>query len=131
MSEEHRFPVRVYFEDTDFSGNVYHAAYLKFCERGRTEWLRSLGMHHSELLKTGIVFAVRAMTIDFLAPARIDDRLEIATRLETLGGARIGLIQEVRREDAVLTQASVTVVAMRMGDGRPVRIPEVLRSRLG
>ena len=74
----HRLTQRVYYEDTDFSGNVYHAAYLKFFERGRTEFLRDLGIHHSELAEQGIAFAVRTMELDFVAAARIDDLLTVS-----------------------------------------------------
>src|SRR5690606_25476414 len=77
----HTFPVRVYYEDTDFSGNVYHAAYLKFFERGRTEFLREMGVHHSELARQGLAFAVRSMQIEFEAAAHIDDELLVETRV--------------------------------------------------
>ena len=89
MSFEHsELTVRVYYEDTDFSGRVYHASYLRFLERGRTEWLRGQGMTHHELAATtGIVFAVRSMQIDFLAPARIDDLLSVETHAATARGA--------------------------------------------
>ncbi len=126
----HRLSVRVYYEDTDFSGNVYHAAYLHFFERGRTEFLRSLGVHHSELMKEGIAFAVRSMSIDFAAPAHIDDLLEVATEVEGLSGARMSLSQTISRGDTVLTTARLVVVAIRQ-DGRPTRMPQAIRARFG
>src|SRR3954463_9247192 len=94
----HRFPVRIYYEDTDFSGNVYHAAYLKFFERGRTEFLRDLGIHHSELAKDGIAFAVRGMNIQFLGAAHIDDLLSVHTRVGAVSGARLTLEQAIERD---------------------------------
>lgn len=125
----HRFPVRVYFEDTDFSGHVYHAAYLKFLERGRTEYLRALDIHHSELVKEGLVFAVSRLEVDYLRPARIDDLLDITTRPAELGGARLVLDQTVARGDKALCRARVTAVLLNAA-GRPVRLPTALRSRI-
>ena len=123
----HLLPVRVYFEDTDFSGNVYHAAYLKFLERGRTEYLRALDLHHSRLIEEGLVFAVSRLEIDYLRPARIDDVLEIATRPGEVGGARLLLDQTISRGDEPLCRARVTAVLLNAA-GRPVRLPQPLRS---
>ena len=96
------FPVRVYYEDTDAGGVVYHANYLQFAERARTEMLRTLGMQQSQLAaETGILFVIRRCVADFLAPARLDDRLEVASRLIDLRGASIDLHQDVRRDGAV------------------------------
>ena len=121
--------VRVYYEDTDFSGNVYHAAYLKFMERGRTEFLRAAGVHHAELAKQGIAFAVRSMTLDFIKAAHIDDLLVIVTEVEALSGARLMLAQTVMREGVLLIRATVMVVTITTG-GRAARLPQLLRSRL-
>jgi acyl-CoA thioester hydrolase len=126
----HRFTVRVYYEDTDFSGNVYHAAYLKFFERGRTEFLRDLGIHHWELAEDGIAFAVTRMTIDFAGAAHIDDLLTVVTEVGVFTGARLTLRQTIVREETVLTSAEVTVVAIKVGGGA-ARMPADLRSRLG
>lgn len=120
--------VRVYYEDTDFSGNVYHAAYLKFFERGRTEFLRDLGIHHSELVRDGIAFAVRAMHIDFAAAAHIDDLLTVVTEVVAFTGARLTLKQTILSEAKILTSAEVTVVAIRIGGGA-ARMPADLRRR--
>ena len=122
----HRIPVRVYYEDTDFSGNVYHAAYLHFFERGRTEFLRDLGVHHSELIRVGVAFAVRRMSIDFLAAAHIDDVLEVTTEVDTATLARLNLLQTASRAGAVIARAEVQVVAIRTGGGA-TRMPKVLR----
>ncbi|KQN77303.1 tol-pal system-associated acyl-CoA thioesterase [Devosia sp. Leaf64] len=125
----HRFPVRIYYEDTDFSGNVYHAAYLKFFERGRTEFLRDLGIHHSALMEQGLAFAVRHMEIDFIAAARIDNLLTVETRIAEATGVRLVLEQTLLRDRIVLTSARVTVVSIKIGGGA-VRLPQALRSRL-
>ena len=122
MAVIHTFPIRIYYEDTDFSGNVYHAAYLKFMERARTEFLRERGVHHSELLETGLVFAVRDLQISYDRPAHIDDLLEVATKVETVKGARMILSQTVSRDNTVLTRASVTIVAISL-EGKPLRLP--------
>ena len=129
MAEPHLFPVRIYYEDTDFSGNVYHAAYLKFFERGRTEFLRDLGVHHFELAREGVAFAVRSMQIDFEAAAKIDDLLSVETRVEAMSGVRLTLAQTIFRGDVVLTRAQVVVVAIKT-EGGVARLPRHLRDRL-
>ncbi|KRA41678.1 tol-pal system-associated acyl-CoA thioesterase [Devosia sp. Root635] len=126
----HSFPVRIYYEDTDFSGNVYHAAYLKFFERGRTEFLREEGIHHSELAAEGIAFAVRSMEIAFDGAAHIDDLLDVTTEVAALSGARLTLKQTILRGETVLTRASVVVVAIRTSGG-PARMPKVILERFG
>jgi acyl-CoA thioester hydrolase len=130
VTAPHAFAVRVYYEDTDFSGSVYHAAYLHFFERGRTEFLRAHGIHHSELIGQGLAFAVRHMEIDFRAAAHIDDLLTVFTEVEAVTGARLRLRQTIRRAEDVLTVAGVTIAAIRT-DGRPVRLPAALRLALG
>ena len=129
VPEPHRFPVRIYYEDTDYSGNVYHAAYLKFFERGRTEFLRDLGIHHFELAKDGIAFAVRSMTIDFDGAAHIDDLLSVSTSVETVTGARLTLAQSIERDGVMLTRARVVVVAIKTSGG-VARLPKAILSRL-
>ena len=125
MSTAHRFEVRVYYEDTDFSGNVYHAAYLHFFERGRTEFLRAEGIHHSELAKEGIAFAVRRMEIDFAGAAHIDDLLTVETTVEGMTGARLSLQQSIWRGGVVLARASVVVVAIGKAGGA-TRMPKAI-----
>jgi acyl-CoA thioester hydrolase len=122
----HTLSVRVYYEDTDFSGNVYHAAYLHFFERGRTEFLRDLGIHHSELIRDGVAFAVRRMEIDFRAAAHIDDLLEVETVVAASTPARLNLVQTIRRGTEAITEAKVQVVAIRTGGGA-ARLPQALR----
>ncbi len=123
----HRFSVRIYYEDTDFSGNVYHAAYLKFFERARTEFLREQGIHHSELAEQGIAFAVRSMELEFIAPARIDDMLDVLTEVVSASGARLVLKQTIVREQTTLTTAQLTVAAIKTSGG-PARLPLALRA---
>ena len=132
MSEAHTFPVRVYYEDTDFSGVVYHASYLRFMERGRTEMLRGLDIHqgaiHAGDPAARFGFAVRAMTIDFLKPARMDDLLTVESRPVTVGGASLELDQRILRGDETLVTARVRIACV--ADGRPARIPAGIRARL-
>ncbi len=126
----HALPVRVYYEDTDFSGFVYHASYLRFMERGRTELLRGLAGDQSDLHREakGLVFVVRRMKIDFLKPAYMDDQLIVRTVTRDLRGASMTLSQEVGRGDEILVAAEVTVACVR--DGRAVRLPDSLRALL-
>ena len=121
----HRFPVRVYYEDTDFSGVVYHASYLRFMERGRTEMLRALGIEQAGL---DFGFAVRAMQIDYLKPARMDDELTIETTTRSIGGATLDLDQRVLRGEEVLVTASVRIACI--AQGRPARLPKDIRAKL-
>ena len=128
--DAHALPLRVYYEDTDFSGFVYHASYLRFMERGRTELLRGLAGDQSDLHREadGLVFVVRRMSLDYLKPARMDDTLTVLTATRELRGASMHLDQEVRRGDEVLVRAEVVVACVR--DGRAVRLPEALRRTL-
>jgi acyl-CoA thioester hydrolase len=129
--DSHRHPVRVYYEDTDAGGIVYHAAYLHFAERGRTEMLRTLGFDHISLQREhGILFAVRRCTVEFLAPARLDDLLMVETRPLRLGGARMVLEQKVMRESAVLVVLQVELAILGHQDLRPRRLPEAVRASL-
>jgi acyl-CoA thioester hydrolase len=122
----HELRQRVYFEDTDFSGRVYHARYLHFMERGRSDYLRLLGVHHRALSAEGLTFAVRAMTIDFLKPASIDDVVTIRTTCGAARGARIILHQDVLRGEELLLRATVTV-ALVGANGRAIRLPPGVR----
>ena len=125
------FPVRVYFENTDAGGVVYHGEYLKFLERARTEWLRHLGFDHQALGREhGMVFVVTALAIDFQKAARLDDNLAVSVRLESLGKVRCVFVQDVRRDDEVLVVARVTVACV-TGEGfRPLEIPAALRRKM-
>jgi acyl-CoA thioester hydrolase len=128
--EVHRFPVRVYYEDTDAAGIVYYANYLKFIERARTEMMRLYGVEHERARQSGgTAFIVRRCAIDYIQPARLDDALVVETRLQELGGASIHLSQDVLRDGTLLVRATV-VVACIGAQGRPVRLPAELRSSL-
>ena len=122
----HRLLARVYYADTDFSGVVYHARYLEFLERGRSDYLRLAGVRHTELLEgrrgEKIVWVVRRMEIDFLKPARMDDVLTIDTSTERISGARIFMAQEIRRGGEALIAARVEA-AIVGENGRPKRFP--------
>ncbi|WP_185983323.1 tol-pal system-associated acyl-CoA thioesterase [Aureimonas mangrovi] len=130
----HNLDVRVYFEDTDFSGVVYHARYLHFLERGRTDYLRLHGIGHRELMDgrfgEPMAFAVRHMDIDFLAPARIDDVLTVETRTTLLGGARVVLDQRILLGERTLVGAKVKVAVI-SPEGKPRRMPAAVAERLG
>ncbi|KRB51668.1 4-hydroxybenzoyl-CoA thioesterase [Rhizobium sp. Root708] len=130
--EGHRLLQRVYYEDTDFSGLVYHARYLHFLERGRTDYLRCLGVEQRELItadEEGLVFVVHRMEIDFKQPARMDDILTVLTRTEKAGGAKMVLSQEIRRDEVLLIAAKV-IIAVINAKGRPRRLPDGLAKQM-
>ncbi|WP_051881500.1 tol-pal system-associated acyl-CoA thioesterase [Parvularcula oceani] len=124
----HELQVRVYYEDTDFSGVVYHANYLRFFERGRTEAMRAAGGSHAEMLEADepLAFTVRSLSMDYMRPARIDDLLTVRTTLSEVRGARMVFGQAVLRGEEVLAAGEVTVACMTM-EGRPRRLPPALR----
>jgi tol-pal system-associated acyl-CoA thioesterase len=125
------FPVRVYFENTDAGGVVYHSEYLKFLERARTEWLRHLGYDHQTLARDHrVIFVVSAAAVDFTKPARLDDTVAVSVRLESLGKVRCVFAQEIRRDDEVLVSARVTVACVTGESMKPVEIPEGLRKKM-
>ena len=121
---EHVLPVRVYYEDTDFTGVVYHANYLRYFERGRSDFLRLRGISHTELRARAepIAFVVRRMEVDFAKAARIDDALVVRTAYDSLHGPRIGVRQSIERNGEIIASAAVQVVCIRL-DGRPVKPP--------
>ena len=131
----HALPIRIYYEDTDFSGLVYHASYLRFMERGRTEYLRALGVAQGALFGEaqaevpGFAFVVRAMRIDFLRPARMDDAIEVWTAPGEIKGASITLQQRVVRGGDTLVEAAVRVAFV--AGGKAQRIPKALRDAMG
>ena len=126
------WPVRVYYEDTDLGGVVYYANYLKFLERARTEWLRSLGYAQTELATVnGVVFVVRSIALDYLKPARFDDSLEVTVELADTGASRIGLAQRVRRGAEDLVTADVDIACVHTATFKPVRIPGTILAAIG
>lgn len=127
----HTLQLRVYYEDTDMAGIVYYANYLKFIERGRSEWVRGLGVDQGQLKATGGgVFAVRRVVADYRAPAVYDDLLDVRTRYVSHSGARLVLHQAVMRGDKLLFEAEVTLVCI-SDAGRPIPLPEHLTAQIG
>jgi acyl-CoA thioester hydrolase len=123
----HLFRCRIYYEDTDLAGIVYYANYLKFIERARSEWVRDLGIDQAALrADDGLVFAVRRIEADYLAPARFGDDLEVETDAVSSTAARLVLRQTVSTDGQTLFRALVTIVAL-TGSGRPARLPAALR----
>ena len=126
----HGFALRVYYEDTDLAGIVYYANYLKFIERGRSEWVRALGVDQVALKAAqGLVFAVRRVEADYLRPAKFDDALQVTTECLAVSGARIELSQAVLRAGERLFVALVTLVCL-TETGQPARIPVDIRAKL-
>lgn len=124
-------PVRVYFQDTDAGGVVYHANYLNFMERARTEWLRAHGYSNAGLMKEfGMVFVVRSMKLDYLKPALLDDSLDVTARIKDIGRSRLTLLQTILRGAEVLTEAEVHLVCVSLASFKPASVPEVLRMQL-
>jgi acyl-CoA thioester hydrolase len=129
--ETFRFPVRVYYEDTDAAGVVYYANYLKFMERARTEWLSSLGFELAAVEREhGVVFVVHRVEIDFRKPAQLSDRLDVTLTLVKLGRALLVADQAVERGAETLTQARVTLACVEPSNWRPARIPAPLAARM-
>ena len=123
----HQFSLRVYYEDTDMAGIVYYANYLKYIERARSDWVRSLGIDQNRLRTTqGLVFAVRKITADYLQPAHFDEPLQITTEMIKLTSARLYLQQNVYRDLDLLFQAQVILVALNAA-GKPTRLPAEFR----
>ncbi len=131
----HVLPVRVYFEDTDAGGIAYHASYIRWCERGRTDFLRLLGTDSRRLIdgsesREPAAFVVRRMHCDFLRPAKMDDILEVETRVKELGGASVTLLQTVTLEGRAVFEATVTVVLISVS-GKPLRLSAAVRDAFG
>lgn len=126
------FPVRVYYEDTDTAGVVYYAGYLRFLERGRTEWLRALGVEQFRLAQeAGIVFAVRSLNIEYLKPARLDDVLAVLTELTLAGRAQVTLKQRIERDGETLVEATVRIACLNTKTMKPAALPAEIRNKMG
>jgi acyl-CoA thioester hydrolase len=131
MTDTHRMSLRIYFEDTDSGGIVYYANYLKFAERGRTEFLRDLGIESRTLMDTlGVGLVVRRCNIDYLQPARLDDDVTVETQLQKLGGASLHLHQMVRRGDEDLVSMQIKLACIHLASGRPAALPGSLTTAL-
>jgi acyl-CoA thioester hydrolase len=131
MSNAFEYNLRVYYQDTDAGGIVYHANYLCFAERARAEALRAMGIPHAEMVRQhGVMFVVRRIKIDYQRPARLDDEIKIHTRVIEVGGATATLRQDFWRDSDSLVVLEVGLGCARLADGRAVRMPEVWRARL-
>jgi acyl-CoA thioester hydrolase len=123
-------PIRVYFQDTDAGGVVYHASYMNFMERARTEWLRSFGFSNAGLMKElGVVFVVRSLKLDYLKPAVLDDLLTVTAQLKEIGRSRVTLHQTTMRGDEVLVEGEIHLVSIALDTFKPVSVPDILRAQ--
>jgi len=123
------FPVRVYYEDTDFSGIVYHASYLRFLERGRTEWLRDLDVDQNQLIEQGLAFAVTKLQIDYIKPAKFNDLLEVVTEIQTAKRATLVFSQWIRNKqhpEIIYVKAEVKAACINMETLKPKALPKQL-----
>lgn len=128
---EFRLPLRVYYEDTDAGGIVYHANYLKFAERARTEMLRMAGVNQTDIRNDyDLLFAVRSCAIEYLKPAMLDDSLEVRSRVERMGGASLEILQDVWREDLCLAKLKIRIACLHGESQRPGRIPPPVQAAL-
>ncbi|GHE92779.1 tol-pal system-associated acyl-CoA thioesterase [Aliiroseovarius zhejiangensis] len=122
----HRFPIRVYYEDTDMAGIVYYANYLRYIERARSDWVREIGIDQNAMREDGLVFAVRRIEADYLSPAHFDEELQVETSVQQVTGARLVMEQVVKRGQERLFEAVVTVVCV-SDTGQPARLPANIR----
>ncbi|MFZ2163394.1 MAG: tol-pal system-associated acyl-CoA thioesterase [Sideroxyarcus sp.] len=132
MSERKIFswPVRVYYQDTDAGGVVYHSNYVNFMERARTEWLRDLGYSHMDMIKNlDVMFVVRSIKLDYLRPAVLDDLLQVSARIKEIGRSRVTLEQTVTRGEELLAEGEVHLVCVEVQTFKPVSVPEILRKK--
>lgn len=130
MIKFHSFPTRIYWEDTDAAGIVYYANYLRFLERGRSDLVRGAGINQAELLDTeGITFPVRRFEIEYLRPARLDDQIEIRTRIKKISGASMDMDQDILRSEEAIVLAKVRLACVGPS-GRPLRLPDFIRTAL-
>lgn len=123
-------PVRVYYEDTDAGGVVYYANYLRFFERARTEWLRNLGFEQDRLLQdTGIAFAARSVEVEYLKPARLDDMLDVVSRIDSLGRAQIVFAQRIERGGEILVETKMRIASFDPKRGKAVAMPKPIHEK--
>ena len=124
------WPVRVYFQDTDAGGVVYHASYVNFMERSRTEWLRTFGYSNTGLMKElGVVFVVRSLKLDYLKPALLDDLVTVTSQIKEIGRSRVNILQTVTRDKDLLVEGEVHLVCVDVKTFKPVSVPDVLRKQ--
>jgi len=130
MSATFQIGIRVYYEDTDAAGIIYYANYFRFLERGRTEFLRSLGHDQHALMQEGIAFAVRSVSAEFLRPAKLDDRLTVETSIASLGRAQVTFAQRILRDHELLLDAKIRVVCIDPARGKPIPMPRPIHDQL-
>lgn len=131
MMSEHRCQFRVYYEDTDAGGIVYYANYLKFAERARTEMLRSLGINQSELIeKEGLCFVVRRAEMELIKPARLDELLEIVTKISRMSGASVLMDQAIQRDGETISTISTLIASVAIAHMKPARISDSIREKM-
>jgi len=123
----HSYPIRVYYEDTDMGGIVYHANYLRYIERARSDWVRQLGIDQNQMREDGVVFVVRKIDAEYISTAKFEDLLEVETTTRSISGARLVMDQKVKRDGALIFSAVVTAVCM-SSSGKPVRLPAKIRA---
>jgi acyl-CoA thioester hydrolase len=133
MTKHHKvfsWPVRVYYQDTDAGGVVYHASYVNFMERARTEWLRTFGYSNAGMMtELGVMFVVRSIKLDYLRPALLDDMLNVTAEIKEIGRSRLNMIQTVMRGDELLTEGEVHLVCVTADSFKPVSVPDVMRKQ--
>jgi acyl-CoA thioester hydrolase len=133
MSKHHKvfsWPVRVYYQDTDAGGVVYHASYVNFMERARTEWLRTFGYSNAGMMtELGVMFVVRSIKLDYLRPALLDDMLNVTAEIKEIGRSRLNMIQTVMRGDELLSAGEVHLVCVTADSFKPVSVPDVMRKQ--
>ena len=128
--ETYVLPVRVYYQDTDAGGVVYHANFVNFMERARTEWLRNFGYTGMGMMREfGMIFVVRSLKVDYYKPALLDDLLEVSAEIKDIGRSRVTLHQQVRRQDELLAEGEVHLVCVTQDAFKPVAIPDFLRAQ--
>lgn len=131
LNQNYSFPVRVYYQDTDAGGVVYHSTHLNFMERARYEWLRELGFDVNSLVHTHkMLFMVRSVEVEYLKPAVLDNLLHVTVQVSEIGGCRITICQEILRDDDKLINATVHIVCVGADSLKPVRIPMPLRQKM-
>ena len=130
MTEANSIDIRIYYEDTDSGGVVYYANYLKYCERGRTEFLRNLGFKQQELMQQNVVFVVRKATVDYKLPARLDDEITVVTDIERIKRVSIIFKQTIKRKNDTLCQAEVVIACVNAETFTPIAIPTIIMSQL-
>lgn len=123
-------PIRTYYQDTDAGGVVYHANYVNFMERARTEWLRAMGYSHMDMVKNlDVMFVVRSIKLDYLRPALLDDLLTVTAEIKDIGRSRVTLAQTILRGEELLTEGEVHLVCVDVKTFKPVSVPDVIRAQ--